>query len=127
MTDLPIQDDLAETVLITPQYAAERHAAGVLLVDVRREQRRIENGEIEGAIPVDRTEVTKLFGSDPDHRLAGVDSYDKEIVVFCSSENGSRPVVEKLVELGYRNVVHIAGGFAGWKEQGLPFIAPENR
>lgn len=112
--------------LISPQEGAARAAKGALLIDVRRLERRIENGVIAGATIVDRTAVQRLFGPDA-QRLVGADGFAKEIVVFCSSENGSRPMVEKLAELGYHNVFHIAGGFTAWKAGGLPVEKFEDR
>ncbi|MFB9948686.1 rhodanese-like domain-containing protein [Rhizobium puerariae] len=106
--------------LISPQEGATRAANGALLIDVRRLERRVENGVIAEAVVVDRTAVREVFGPDSTQSLTGPQGHEKEIIVFCSSENGSRPVVEKLSEFGYRNVFHIAGGFTAWKAAGLP-------
>jgi rhodanese-related sulfurtransferase len=45
-----------------------------------------------------------------------------EIVVYCASEtcDSSVVVAYKLIELGYRNVLHYAGGKRDWVEAGLP-------
>jgi rhodanese-related sulfurtransferase len=45
-----------------------------------------------------------------------------EIVVYCSSEtcDSSLVVADRLIELGYRNVLHYAGGKRDWAEAGLP-------
>jgi rhodanese-related sulfurtransferase len=47
---------------------------------------------------------------------------DSEIVVYCSGPDceSSVEVAERLVELGYRNVRHYAGGKKDWREAGLP-------
>lgn len=47
---------------------------------------------------------------------------DAEVVVYCSSAtcDSSVEVADRLIELGYRNVVHYAEGKDGWKEAGLP-------
>jgi rhodanese-related sulfurtransferase len=47
---------------------------------------------------------------------------DTEIVVYCESEecDSSVRVVERLQELGYRNVRHYAEGKRGWAAAGLP-------
>jgi rhodanese-related sulfurtransferase len=47
---------------------------------------------------------------------------DTEIVVYCGSEtcDSSVVVANKLIELGYRNVLHYAGGKTDWAEAGLP-------
>jgi rhodanese-related sulfurtransferase len=45
-----------------------------------------------------------------------------EVVVYCSSAtcDSSVEVANRLIELGYRNVVHYADGKDAWKEAGLP-------
>ena len=47
---------------------------------------------------------------------------DAEVVVYCSSATcGSSVVVAtRLIELGYRNVAHYAGGKSDWADAGLP-------
>src|SRR6266511_860039 len=46
---------------------------------------------------------------------------DTEVVVYCASStcDSSVTVANRLTELGYRNVVHYAGGKSDWVEAGL--------
>ena len=48
---------------------------------------------------------------------------DTEVVVYCASStcDSSVEVGNRLIELGYRNVSHYAGGKRDWLEAGLPF------
>jgi rhodanese-related sulfurtransferase len=45
-----------------------------------------------------------------------------EVVVYCTSPTceSSTVVANRLIELGYRNVGHYAGGKSDWVEAGLP-------
>jgi rhodanese-related sulfurtransferase len=47
---------------------------------------------------------------------------ETEVVVYCASStcDSSVVVVNRLVELGYRNVRHYTGGKRDWTEAGLP-------
>jgi rhodanese-related sulfurtransferase len=47
---------------------------------------------------------------------------DTEVVVYCAGPDcdSSVEVAHRLVELGYRNVRHFAGGKADWRAAGLP-------
>jgi rhodanese-related sulfurtransferase len=47
---------------------------------------------------------------------------ETEVVVYCSSSecDSSVAVANRLVELGYRNVLHYAGGKQDWADAGLP-------
>jgi rhodanese-related sulfurtransferase len=46
-----------------------------------------------------------------------------EVVVYCASStcDSSILVADRLVELGYRNVLHYTGGKREWAESGFPF------
>ena len=46
----------------------------------------------------------------------------REVIVYCSSAtcDASRTVANRLLELGYRNVGHYAGGKSEWAAAGLP-------
>jgi rhodanese-related sulfurtransferase len=47
---------------------------------------------------------------------------DTEVVVYCggSTCDSSLVVAHRLIELGYRNVLHYAEGKSDWVEAGLP-------
>jgi rhodanese-related sulfurtransferase len=47
---------------------------------------------------------------------------ETEVVVYCGSVtcDSSIVVAHRLIELGYRNVLHYAGGKSDWAEAGLP-------
>lgn len=47
---------------------------------------------------------------------------ETEVVVYCASStcDSSVDVAKHLIELGYRNVRHYAGGKSDWVEAGLP-------
>lgn len=97
--------------LITPDDAGKRVANGALLVDVRSAPRRAADGAIPGAVIADRNDLQAVFG------LVAVDT---PIVVVCGTVDGSRPVAEALAADGYTDVAHIDGGFANWRDAGLP-------
>ena len=47
---------------------------------------------------------------------------DADVVVYCANEDceSSVEVAARLLELGYRNVRHYAGGKDEWRDAGLP-------
>jgi|GEM_PF-5597446 len=108
-----------EGLLIDPAQAAGKLAAGAFFVDVRRPEARVEHGLLLTAVAVEKIDILRNFDRTSPELLADVADPHREIVVFCSSERGSGPVVQKLAELGYTNVTHILGGFSAWKEQGF--------
>jgi rhodanese-related sulfurtransferase len=52
-----------------------------------------------------------------------------EIVVYCMNDEceSSREEARELVEMGYVNVLHYAGGKEGWIKAGLPVDGRRNR
>jgi len=51
-----------------------------------------------------------------------IPTLDTEVVVYCANPacESSGEVAERLVGLGYRNVLHYASGKDDWRDAGLP-------
>jgi rhodanese-related sulfurtransferase len=56
--------------------------------------------------------------------LAGrrIPDLETEVVVYCAGPDceSSVEIAQRLLELGYRNVRHFAGGKQAWRDAGLP-------
>lgn len=105
--------------LIDAAAAAEAVRAGAVLIDVRPEAARASSGGIAEALVVAKQDVATAFDPRSSEHLPIAGAFDREIVVFCSSERGSLAVAEKLVDLGYEDVKHIDGGYTAWRALGL--------
>jgi sulfur-carrier protein adenylyltransferase/sulfurtransferase len=53
-----------------------------------------------------------------------IPNHDAMVVLYCAGGTRSALAARTLGELGYRNVVSVAGGFSAYKEQGLPWQMP---
>jgi sulfur-carrier protein adenylyltransferase/sulfurtransferase len=83
-----------------------------IIVDVR-EQDEWDEGRIPGAVHVPRGHLeSRIEGVAPDR--------DRSLVVYCSAGNRSAFAAKTLEELGYTDVVSLAGGFTDWKRNGFP-------
>ncbi|MHA3021715.1 rhodanese-like domain-containing protein [Mycobacterium sp. BMJ-28] len=100
---------------VSAQRAQQLVDQGALLLDVRRTETRQTAGTVPGALTVEKTDVDTLFapGSDLHARAQG-----RAVVVFCTSEGGSGPIVDKLLAWGYPAVFQISGGYPAWKAAG---------
>ena len=78
---------------------------GYILLDVRTPE-EFAAGHIPGAINI----PNEVIGSDPIPELPDLDQL---ILVYCRSGNRSKQASEKLVALGYGNVVEF-GGINDW-------------
>lgn len=112
--------------LIEPDVAEKKRQEGALFIDVRRNRPGVPKGEIEGAVKVDKEHADALLDPESPSLIPQLSDLSDggEIVVFCNSEFGSDPVIEKLNAYGYRNVTHVRGGFARWQAEALPVVDP---
>ena len=121
-TDLDLAEAGALAPLVTPQEAERRIEQGAAVIDVRSDAGRTKDGLLPGASIVDRYALDGSFDpASPDSLVTGT---DHPVVVICGSVRGSGPVAAELIRRGFSNVVHVDGGFPGWRDAGLPVIAP---
>jgi rhodanese-related sulfurtransferase len=107
---------------VAPREAAARLAAGALLVDTRPWEQRSRDGEVPGAVVVDRNVLEwRLDPASPD-RIPQVTGYDLEVVVLCNQGYSSSLVADTLRTLGLRRAVDVVGGFEAWAALGLPVV-----
>lgn len=111
------QAEVLPAYRLQAKAAVEAINAGALAVDVRSEGGRERDGELRVAVVIPKTDVVEALTK----RLART-SPDQKIVVFCTSVNGSQPIVEKLQGVGVHNVYDVDGGFAALVAQGLAKI-----
>jgi rhodanese-related sulfurtransferase len=93
-----------------------------LLVDIRPLHNRVAEGEIPGAIPVERIVLEWRLDPGGDHRLTGF-SPETVVVVFCNEGYSSSLAARDLQELGLPHATDLDGGFRAYREAGLPVQA----
>jgi molybdopterin/thiamine biosynthesis adenylyltransferase/rhodanese-related sulfurtransferase len=87
-----------------------------LFVDVR-EPDEWDEGHIPGAIYTGRGRL--------EQRIEGlVPDKSRPLVVYCSAGSRSAFAAKALEELGYENIVNLAGGFSDWKRNGFDVTIP---
>jgi molybdopterin/thiamine biosynthesis adenylyltransferase/rhodanese-related sulfurtransferase len=103
---------------ISTVEAQERLASSdsQLFVDVR-EPDEWDEGHIPGAIYTGRGRL--------EQRIEGlVPDKSRPLVVYCSAGSRSAFAAKALEELGYQDVVNLAGGFNDWKRNGFDVTIP---
>jgi molybdopterin/thiamine biosynthesis adenylyltransferase len=102
----------ADSREIDPAQALSRQRDGALLLDVREDDERAA-GLPAGAVGLARGEIeTRIAAIAPER--------DREILAICASGRRSLLAVETLRGLGYARSLSVRGGFARWKQEGLP-------
>jgi rhodanese-related sulfurtransferase len=122
-----IDDMLAEArarlVRLSPAEADEAVRAGAVLVDIRPAAQRAAEGEIPGAVIVERNVLEWRFDPASEARLP-VASYDLQVIVLCSEGYTSSLAAAALQDLGVRRAADVAGGFKAWQASGLRVTGP---
>ncbi|MGH9100534.1 MAG: molybdopterin-synthase adenylyltransferase MoeB [Acidimicrobiales bacterium] len=100
---------------VEPEDAARRSESSTFL-DVR-EPDEYQQGAIPGAIHLPRGNLEfGVEGRIPDKKAP--------VVVYCAGGTRSAFAAKTLGDLGYDDVVSLAGGFNRWKDEGRPWSAP---
>jgi rhodanese-related sulfurtransferase len=118
-------DELLERVRaridrVQPAEAARRLVAGALLVDTRPVEQRDRDGEVPGAVVVDRNVLEWRLDPASPYRIPEVTGYDLDVVVLCNQGYSSSLVADTLRSLGLHRAVDVIGGFEAWAAAGLP-------
>jgi sulfur-carrier protein adenylyltransferase/sulfurtransferase len=101
---------------VSPEEAKGAASLGAVLVDVR-ETEEWAQGHAEGALFLPRGFLElRVEEKIPDK--------ERELVLYCAGGTRSALAARALLDLGYRSVASMAGGFARWKEAGLPVAVP---
>ena len=79
---------------------------GYIILDTRT-QEEYDEGHIPGAIVIPHDEIT-------DRAEEELPDKDQLLLVYCRSGNRSKQAAQKLVNLGYTNIVEF-GGIMDWK------------
>ena len=127
---LTVDDLLASARLrirrLDPHETAAACLRGAMLIDIRPTIQRRWEGEVPGAVVIERNVLEWRLDPASAHRLAQITDHDQEIVVMCSEGYASSLVAATLVDLGYTSAGDLDGGFQAWAKAGLP-VRPGRR
>jgi len=113
----------ARLARVGPRQAHREAAQGAVLVDIRPQAQRAAEGEIPGAMIVERNVLEWRFDPASSARLARA-RYDLRVIVFCSEGYTSSLAAAALQDLGLSRATDLDGGFQAWRRAGLPATPP---
>jgi rhodanese-related sulfurtransferase len=130
MSDHVTENDLGVAALLdrcrqgvrrlTPAETRAAVRRGALLVDTRTDPQRAKQGELPGALVIDRTVLEWRLDPASDARIPEATGYDVEIVVVCRQGYSSSLAAASLRALGLTRATDLIGGVEAWCEAGLP-------
>ena len=101
---------------VKPEELANEMRQGALVVDIRPPAVRSAEGEMPGALVIDRNVLEwRLAPSSPD-RIADVQG--RRVVVVCNDGYASTLAAGSLRQVGVEEATDLAGGFRAWKVMG---------
>jgi rhodanese-related sulfurtransferase len=120
--DQVLADARAGLGRLNPQQAQRAVSVGAVLVDIRPAAQRAAEGEIPGALIVERNVLEWRFDPASAARLPQA-SYDAHVIVVCSAGFTSSLAAAALQDLGIRHATDLDGGFLAWQAAGLPVVS----
>jgi rhodanese-related sulfurtransferase len=105
---------------VGPAEAAHAVERGALLVDIRPQWQRDADGEIPGALLIERNHLEWRLDPSSDARIPEAVDHDVEIVIVCSEGYSSSLAAASLQDLGLHRATDLDGGFLAWRAAGLP-------
>lgn len=89
--------------------------SGALVVDTRSSAQRDRDGELPGAVVLERNVLEWRLDPTSPHRVAEMDRPDRRVIVVCDEGYASSLAAAGLRDLGLTNVTDLAGGYQAWR------------
>jgi rhodanese-related sulfurtransferase len=107
-----------------PLEAAAAVDAGALLIDIRPIHQRTADGEVPGALVIDRNVLEWRLDPESANRIPEITDHDQTVILFCDEGYASSIAAASLQAVGLRHATDLDGGYQAWCEAGLPVTPP---
>jgi rhodanese-related sulfurtransferase len=112
---------------VTPAELDAVTAAGGLIIDIRPADQRRTEGELDGALVLERNVLEWRLDPTGSARISEVQGYDQPVVIVCSAGYASSLAAASLADLGFTAASDLDGGYqawAAWAGRPYPAVAP---
>ena len=113
--DVLLQDARRDLERVRPSELASEMAAGALIVDTRPLEQRQRDGDLPGALIIDRNVLEWRLDPTCPHHIPEAGSADVRVIVVCNEGYSSSLAAATLRRLGLARATDLAGGFQDWK------------
>jgi rhodanese-related sulfurtransferase len=100
---------------VEPHGLAAIVQSGGLVVDTRPAAQRARDGELPGAIVIERNVLEWRLDPTSPHRVPEVRDDQQTVVVVCDEGYSSSLAAASLQDLGLVNATDLAGGYQAWR------------
>ena len=99
---------------VAPEALESEVAAGALVVDLRPDADRIADGELPGAVVIERIHLEWRLDRTSGAAIAEA-SDDLRVILVCNEGYSSSLAAADLRDLGIRRATDLVGGYRGWR------------
>ena len=100
---------------VPAENLADEVAHGGIIIDIRPLEQRRRDGDLPGAIVVDRNVLEWRLDPSSPHRLPIATGADVRFIVVCNEGYSSSLAAATLQKLGLRSATDLVGGFQAWR------------
>lgn len=121
-----VDEAMAQVTTYSVEQVRDRLGQGqVQIVDIRDVRELEREGTVPGALLAPRGMLEFWVDpASPYHKPVFADE-TRQFILFCGAGWRSALAAKTLEDMGMRNVAHIDGGFAAWKQAGAPVVTLE--
>lgn len=112
---------------VRPEELAREIAEGALVVDTRPVDQRERDGDLPGAVVIDRNVLEWRLDPASPHRLPEAGDYDRRIIIVCNEGYSSSLAAATLQRLGLHAATDMVGGFQALMALADPCVDPPAR
>jgi rhodanese-related sulfurtransferase len=109
---------------LEPAQACHAQSGGAILIDTRTQSQRRADGEIPGAIIIERNHLEWRCDPASPTRIPEATGYQVTWIICCDEGYSSSLAAASLQALGLSNATDLIGGFQAWRAAGLPVSRP---
>jgi rhodanese-related sulfurtransferase len=105
----------ADLIRVQPADLAAEMSAGALVVDIRPLEQRRDDGDLPGAVVIDRTVLEWRLDPSSPHHIPEVSGGARRVIVVCDEGFSSSLAAATLRQLGLPDATDLDGGFQLWR------------
>ncbi|MGH8866401.1 MAG: rhodanese-like domain-containing protein [Actinomycetes bacterium] len=99
---------------VQPTDLEAETAAGALVVDIRPTEQRDRDGDLPGAVVIDRNVLEWRLDPTSPHRIPQATSPTRRVILVCNEGYGSSLAAATLRRLGLSRATDLVGGYQAW-------------
>ena len=113
--DTLLADARARLARIEADQLGAELDSGAIVVDIRPTEQRSRDGDLPGAIVIDRNVLEWRLDPMSPHRIPAITDHDQRVIVVCDEGYTSSLAAASLQDLGLHRATDVIGGYQRWR------------